>query len=112
LANAACDGADAADANADHDDACERSSFRAIGIDPLAWPPVVLRCLAKGDVCGGTFRACRRLAAMTDAARAEADRCFARGCAEYRACFDAFWSARVAPAAPAWVLEAGPSTPQ
>jgi hypothetical protein len=72
-------------------DACAREARSAIGIDALALPPVVLRCLQKGDQCGGRSADCLALAALTDAWRDQADACFAeRSCAAYAARFAAF----------------------
>jgi hypothetical protein len=101
LARAPCD-APALEETETAEPACERVAYASIGVGGIAWPGVVLRCLAKGDTCGGSFDACRHLAALVDSARAEVDACFARPCDEYEACFAAFWSARVAPTVPAW----------
>jgi hypothetical protein len=92
----------ARDAPCDADVDCDLAASRAIGIRPLDQPGVVLRCLAKGDTCGGSFAMCRRLAALTDDARNEVDRCAALDCDRWRACFATFWRARVAPSAPVW----------
>jgi hypothetical protein len=81
---------------------CDPVAERAIGVRPLDQPPVVLRCLVKGDTCGGSFAMCRRLAALTDDARLEVDRCASLDCDGWRACFATFWRSRVAPALPAW----------
>jgi hypothetical protein len=90
------------DAPCDADVDCDAIAARAIGVRPLDPPGVVLRCLSRGDVCGGTFAQCRRLAALTDDARAEVDRCAALDCDHWRACFVAFWRSEVAPAVPSW----------
>jgi hypothetical protein len=81
---------------------CETEAYRSIGAAPFAWPPVVMRCLARGDACGGSSATCRRLAALTDDARAEADACFEGPCEAYASCFQAFLASRVAPAVPPW----------
>jgi hypothetical protein len=97
-AAAAC----ARDAPCGADVDCDVEAARAIGVRPLDQPAVVLRCLSKGDVCGGSFAACRRLAALTDDARAEVDRCAPLPCDAWHECFASFWSREVAPAVPAW----------
>jgi hypothetical protein len=86
----------------DADVDCDVVAGRAIGVRPLDQPPVVLRCLVKGDACGGSFVMCRRLAALTDDARLEVDRCATLDCDRWRACFAAFWRSSVAPVVPAW----------
>jgi hypothetical protein len=86
----------------DDDVDCDAIAAERIGVRPLDQPGVVLRCLSKGDACGGSFAQCRRLAALTDDARAEVDRCAALDCDAWRACFAAFWRSEVAPAAPSW----------
>ncbi|HEY2517680.1 MAG TPA: hypothetical protein VGI39_42720 [Polyangiaceae bacterium] len=86
----------------DPPDECERSAFRAIGQSPLDWPPIVLRCLSRGDECGGSSATCRRLAALTEGARAAAAPCFDEPCAVYSRCFAAFVSTRMTPAVPEW----------
>jgi hypothetical protein len=55
--------------------ACEREALGAVGAAPLAPPAVVMECLERGSECGGSSVTCRRLAAMTDVARAEASAC-------------------------------------
>ena len=81
---------------------CEATASRAVGASPLAWPPVVLRCLQKGDECGGSSATCRRLVATTDELARDADACFAMACGDYRSCFRALWDARVASAVASW----------
>jgi hypothetical protein len=81
---------------------CEAEASRTIGAAPFSWPPVVMRCLARGDVCGGSSATCRRLAAMTDEAQAEAGACFDLSCDAYTRCFRRFLDGRVAPAVPGW----------
>jgi len=84
------------------EDECEANAARAVGATPLSWPPVVLRCLQKGDLCGGSGATCRRLVATTGDVAREADVCFAKDCDAYQACFGALWDARVVSAVPAW----------
>ena len=86
----------------DAPDACERAAFRAIGQSPLDWPPIVLRCLARGDECGGSSTTCRHLAALTEGAREAASPCFDEPCAAYSRCFASFVAARMTPAVPDW----------
>jgi hypothetical protein len=81
---------------------CETEAYRAIGIAPLSWPTVVMRCLERGDACGGSFVTCRHLAAMSDDATAAASVCFDQPCDAYAACFRDFLASRVTPAVPAW----------
>jgi hypothetical protein len=81
---------------------CEAEAYRKIGAAPLSWPTSVMRCLERGDACGGSFATCRRLAAMNDDARAEACACFDRPCEAYAACFHEFFASRVTPAVHAW----------
>lgn len=81
---------------------CETEAYRVIGAAPLSWPPVVMRCLQQADTCGGSSARCRRLAAMSDGARAEVAACLDRACDAFTSCFQTFFAARVAPAAPDW----------
>lgn len=94
----ACLGESVCDSSAD----CEAAAYRAIGAAPLSWPPVVMRCLARGDACGGSSATCQHLAALSDDARAEASVCFDQPCDGYAACFRRFVATRVTPAVPAW----------
>lgn len=85
------------------EDDCETVGYRAIGVRPEAWPPVVRRCVQMGDLCGGSFATCRRLTAMTDDARTDALRCFSTStCDAYAACFHDFVASRLQPAVPTW----------
>jgi hypothetical protein len=81
---------------------CESEAYRAIGAAPLSWPTAVMRCLERGDRCGGSFSTCRRLAAMSDDAQAQASVCFDQPCDAYATCFRDFFAARVAPAMHVW----------
>jgi hypothetical protein len=94
----ACLGESACDSSVD----CESAAYRAIGAAPLSWPPVVMRCLARGDTCGGSSATCQRLAALSDEAQAEASACFDQPCEGYAVCFRRFVASRVTPAVPAW----------
>ncbi|MGO8999254.1 MAG: hypothetical protein ACLQVI_38505 [Polyangiaceae bacterium] len=97
LGRSSCTGGDASDVTD-----CDSEAYRAIGIDPLSLPSVVMRCLERGDTCGGSAVTCRRLAAMSDDARAQASACFDRPCDDYTTCFRDFVAKRVAPEVHAW----------
>jgi hypothetical protein len=81
---------------------CEVTAYRTIGVAPLSWPPIVMRCFQRGDTCGGSSVRCRRLAAMNDDARGEVAGCLDQTCEEFTACFGSFFATRVAPAVPSW----------
>lgn len=81
---------------------CDALAYRAIGVTPLSWPPVVMRCFEREATCGGSSASCRRVAAFSDAAQAEVAMCFDRACPEFTDCFDSFVATRVAPAVPSW----------
>jgi hypothetical protein len=84
-------------------DECEMQGYRAIGVAPPDWPPIVRRCVQMGDLCGGTFATCRHLVAVVDDARAEAEQCFSMPtCDAYAACFRGFVATRLEAAVPAW----------
>jgi hypothetical protein len=61
-----------------------------------------MRCFERGDTCGGSSVTCRRLAAMTDDARAEAAVCFDQPCETYAPCLREFIASHVTPAVHAW----------
>jgi hypothetical protein len=84
------------------EDECERAAFRAVGIAPMDWPPVVLRCLERGSECGGSSATCRRIAALRDAAQSAASSCFDQSCSAYTSCLGRFVASAMSPAVPAW----------